>query len=178
MRRYARLAATGAGLATAGLVCLGVAPWAFAGQVRTVTAVTHTSDHPDTTSVSGPCTVASPGGPVWAHDNLSLRLSVTPETGPGNYSVTITAHGSFKAIADPTTGVCYTGSGSVDGWLQYDVTSSTPPDPKNLPAREPSDMTQGQILDQLFAGNATIVGGGHYSYTYNRIDGGKYTQIG
>ena len=143
-----------------------------------MTAVTHTSDHPDTTSVSGPCTVDSPGGPVWAHDNLSLRFGVTPEAAPDTYSVTITAHGSFAAFSNPITGACYTGHGSVNGWLQYDVSSSTPPDPANLPAQEPGDLGQGAILNQLFGGNASIVGGGHYSYTYTLVDGTKYTQVG
>src|SRR5437868_5385061 len=109
-------------LATASsVVVLGVAaPAAFAAPGG-VTAVTHTSDHPDTTSVTGTCTGTSDNGPTWATDNLSLKYSVTPEAAPGNYSVTITAHGSFTQFADPVTGDCVTGSGSVDGTLQYDV---------------------------------------------------------
>ena len=143
-----------------------------------MTAVTHTSDHPDTTSVAGPCTVDTPNGPVWANDNLSLRFTVIPETAPNTYSVTITGHGSFAAFSNPITGACYTGRGSVDGWLQYDVTSSTPPDPANLPAQEPGNLGQGAILNQLFGGNASITGGGSYSYTYTLVDGSKYTQVG
>ena len=39
-------------------------------------------------------------------------------------------------------------------------------------------MSQGAILNAFFGGNATIVGGGHYSYTHTQIDGSKYVQAG
>jgi hypothetical protein len=165
--------------ATAAVGLLTVGAPALAAP-STVNVVTHTSNHPDTTygSVAG-CTTPSDGGPVWAYDNMSLQYSVTPESGPGNYSVTITAHGSFSAFADPTTGACISKNGSVDGTLQWDVSSTTPPDPKNVPSQEPGDLGQTWIMiNQLFDGNATTVGGGHYSYTYNRLDSGKYTQVG
>jgi hypothetical protein len=172
-----RIRAIGASALVVTLAFFVAASVAFAAP-KTVTAVTHSSNHPDTTSVSGPCTVSSGGGPVWAYDNLSLRLTVTPEDSPGNYSVTITAHGSFDAFADPTTGACYTGHGGVDGWLQWDVQSSTPPDPASLPSQVPGDTSQSAIMNQLFDGNATIVGGGHYNYTYTKVNGSKYTQAG
>lgn len=177
MRFATKAALTGIG--TVAALGLGGAPaLASPGHSQDVSAVTHTMNHPDTTSVSGPCTGTSPNGPVWAYDNLSLRFEVSPETAPGDYSVTITAHGSFREIADPTTGACATGHGSVDGWIQYDVSSTTSPDPANLPAQSQADESQGQLLDQLFGGHATIVGGGHYSYSYNRVDGARYTQTG
>ena len=165
-------------LAVTGAALVGSAAPALAGPAHAYNAVTHTSDHPDTTSVAGPCTGVSDNGPVWAYDNLSLHFSVIPESSPGNYSVTITAHGSFNEVSDPTTGACATGHGSVNGWIQYDVTSSTAPNRKNLPAQEPSDMHQTDMLNQLFGGNAQIVGGGHYNYTYNKVDGATYTQTG
>jgi hypothetical protein len=154
-----------------------------------VTAVTHAADHPDTTNVSGPATLTSTGGPVWAFDDLAVRFTVTPgSTGSdgGNYSVTITDNGSFSAFADPTTGDAITASGSVRGTIQYDVFSSTPPDPANLPAQEPGDSTRDQagmgsavhtvaMLNQLFGGNAVIVGGGAYTFTY-KAGGGTYVQ--
>ena len=111
------------------------------------------------------------------HGQPVLQFSVTPETGPGNYSVTIYAHGSFQAFADPNTGACATFNGSVDGSIQYDVSSTSAPDPSALPAQSPN-TSQGTMLSELFDGNATMVGGGHYSYTYNRVDGGKYIQNG
>ena len=69
----------------------------------------------------------------------------------------------------------------MDGSIQYDVSSATPPDPTNLPPREPADTGLGTALSQLFDGQSAgslIVGGGHYGFTYNRVDGGKYTQTG
>jgi hypothetical protein len=167
-----------AGVGTLAAVGLGIAPAMASSGPGTVTAVTHTQNHPDTTSVANSCAPISANGPVWAYDNLSLRFTAVPD-GTGTYSVTITAHGSFSQVASPTTGACETGAGSVDGWLNYEVSSSTPPDPANLPAQQASgDTGQGTMLNELFGGNATITGGGHYNYTYNPVDGARYTQSG
>jgi hypothetical protein len=151
---------------------------AFASSNTTVKAVTHVMNHQDTTSVAGPCTLDTNSGPVWAYDNLSLQLAATPTDNPGNYSVTITAHGSFSAMSNPVTGECSNFSGSVDGSITYLVHSTTAPDPANLPSQSDGSLHQGQILNQFFGGNATITGGGSYSYTYNRVNGGKYIQTG
>jgi hypothetical protein len=163
------LATLGGGVALPGLA--GAAP-------GIVTAVTHDHHHADTTSVSGTCTQPSDNGPQWAWDNLSFRFSVSPESSPGNYSVTIYAHGSFQAFADPNTGACYFKNGSVDGWIKYDVSSTSAPDPSLLPAQEPDNTSQGTMLNTLFGGDGEIVGGGSYSYTYVLIGGTKYTQAG
>jgi hypothetical protein len=69
---------------------------------------------------------------VWVQDKLSFQLSAVPKgTDPisGNpaYLVTITAHGSFAATSEPNTGACYTGTGSVNSWLTYEVSSPTAP---------------------------------------------------
>jgi len=160
------------------LVSLGFAVAPALAAPGTVTVVTHTMNHPDTTNVTGPCTIASDNGPTWATDNLSLNYRVTP-TGADTYSVLITAHGSFSAFADPTTGACYTGHGSVDGWLQYDVSSTSAPDPASVPAQEDGSLGQTTILlSQLFDGHATITGGGSYDYSYNLVNGVRYTQVG
>ncbi|MGE5289989.1 MAG: hypothetical protein ACM3ML_22950 [Micromonosporaceae bacterium] len=168
--------AAAAAVAGTGLALGGVA--AASASQGPVTAVTHSSQHDDTTSVSSACTLANagPGGPVWAYDNLSLRYAVTPETGPGNYSVTIHANGSFKAICDPVTGDPATFNGSVDGWITYDVSSPNTPDPKNVPAQEPDHTGLGAGLSRLFGGSYSIVGGGDYSFTYNPVEGCKYIQ--
>jgi len=58
--------------------------------------------------------------------------------------------------------------------------------PANLPAQEPGDSTRdqagiasavhtGEMLSQLFDGNAVIVGGGAYTFTY-KAGGGTYVQ--
>ena len=160
-------------------IAVGTAGAALAGPGSgTVKAVTHTSDHPDTCS----CTtdVLSANGYVWAYDNLSRQFTVTPESGPGNYQVVITDHGSFAAFAEPnnadlSTFYPITATGSIDGTITYDVYSTTPPDPSALPAQEPGDVTTSEMISALFDGNATIVGGGTYTYTY-KAGGETYTQ--
>src|ERR1039458_7530903 len=87
--------ATSAGASTMATTLSAVSP------SGTVTANTHLNDHPDTTSVSGTATVPSPGGPVWAYDNITEKFTVTPETAPGMYSVTVDVVGSFHGFADP-----------------------------------------------------------------------------
>ncbi|HUY48610.1 MAG TPA: hypothetical protein VMV92_23305 [Streptosporangiaceae bacterium] len=135
----------------------------------TVTAVTHASGHPDTCA----CTtdVTSPNGYVWAYDNLARKFTVTPEASPGNYQVTVTDNGSFSAFAepnnpDPTTNHPITANGSVRGTITYDVQSSSAPDPSALPAQEPGAVSTSAMISALFNGDATIVGGGAYTYTY------------
>ena len=146
---------------------------------RTVTAVTHASNHPDTTSVAGDATVASPGGPVWAYDNLAVRFAVTPNS-DGTYSVVITDQGSFAGFASPTTGNADVNQGSVRGWIKYTVSSPNAPDPANLPSQQPTDPSPSTtaMLTDLFDGNMSIVGGGSYSFTYTLVDGAIYTQTG
>jgi hypothetical protein len=64
-------------------------------------AVTHSAQHPDTTSVP------TSAGNVWAYDNLSEQLTVTPVQLPdgANYQVRIDVNGSFQGFADPRMGV-------------------------------------------------------------------------
>jgi hypothetical protein len=142
-----------------------------------VTATTHSSNHPDTTNNSGPGTTPSDNGPVWAHDNLSLQLSAVPD-GQNSYQVTVIAHGSFAANADPYSGEIYTGNGSVTGTLSYEVSSPIPPSAKNLPAQEPGSAHMGTIVNDFFGENATNVAMNSYSFSYTPIDGGTYTQAG
>ncbi|MBO0681734.1 MAG: hypothetical protein J2P45_01150 [Candidatus Dormibacteraeota bacterium] len=151
---------------------------AASGGGATVKAVTHASGHPDTTSVSGPCTATSPNGPVWAYDNLSRQLTATLRPDQ-NWDVTITDHGSFAAIADPNTGDCsFTGSGSVDGYLHYVVASTGTPSAANLPAQMDGNIGSFATIQQFFGKDnlTSVVGGGEYSYSYNPVDGGVYTQ--
>jgi hypothetical protein len=173
-----RMRAAAIAVAAAGALGLGVlgAGSALAG-TGMVTVVTHTMNHPDTTSVRSPCTLAGEvgGGPVWAYDNLSLRLVTTPAGSAGTYNVTIYAHGSFDAVCDPITGGPMTGHGSVDGSYHLTVVSANGP-VGSVPAQQPDGTTgQGAIVGQLFP-DATSITGGDYSYTYNRVDGTKYQQ--
>src|SRR4051794_16873611 len=134
----------------------------------TVKAVTHAQDHPDTCS----CTTntPSPGGNVWAYDNLSRQFSVT-DNGGGNYTVVVTDTGSFKAFAEPnnadlSTVFPITATGSIKGTYTLAVTASQGPSPQALPSQEPGDVTTTAMIQQLFQNSASNIAGGDYSYTY------------
>src|SRR5438046_2791810 len=60
-----------------------------------VTAVTHSFDHLDTTGFN-----VYTGDTVWAHDNLMERFVAT-NNGNGTWTVAITVNGSFDGFADP-----------------------------------------------------------------------------
>lgn len=152
-------------------------PMAAQASPTTVKAVTLTLHRPDTTSTSGPGTVASPDGPVWAHDDLFLQLTAIKD-GTHTYSVTINAAGSFYANANPRTGAAYKGHGPIKGWLNYEVSSPTAPNARYVALQEPGKLSQSAILNQLFGRDATIIGGGHYHYQYTGLPGGTYIQNG
>jgi hypothetical protein len=103
---------------------------------------------------------------------------VTPESTPNTYSVTINDNGSFAGFADPNNCQPLVGNGSVRGTNQYDVFSLNSPDPGNLPAQIDGSVSTTATIVQLFGGSASIVGGGHYTYTYTLVDGSKYVQTG
>jgi hypothetical protein len=180
MNNRTRIVVTAAAAAGALALGTGAAGTALAdsGGTDTVTAVTHASSHPDTCA----CTtdVTSANGNVWAYDNLARHFTVTPENGPGNYQVTITDNGSFAAFAEPNSPDLSTfhpisANGSVRGTITYDVQSSNTPDPSALPAQEPGDVSTSDMISALFGGQASIVGGGAYTYTY-KAGGDTYTQ--
>lgn len=194
-----RILFTAAAAATviAGSAVMAAPAFASTGPV-TVTAVTHSANHPDTTSLKTgyplpgqDATLQSPGGPVWAFDNTATKITATPispiASDGANWSVVITETGQFQGFADPRTGAALTSTGSVKGTIQYDVSSDSQPDAANLPAQEPGVATQDQagidggythlsgMISQLFGGHETVVGGGDvYSFSYQN---GNYTQI-
>lgn len=149
---------------------------ASAGANGTVTAVTHSAQHYDTTNTAGPATKDSPNGPVWAYDNLAEKFTVVPlsdQLSGANYRVTIDVTGSFKGFADPNTGLALDSAGSVKGTITYDVLSVNAPDPaKLLPNQEPKTGL-GAAMSQLFDGSCSIVGGGDYTFSYQN---GNYVQ--
>jgi hypothetical protein len=154
-----------------------------------VHAVTHSAQHQDTTSgPGGGACGSSVNGPVWAIDNLEEQFTVVPVSLPdgANYQVTISVTGSFKGFADPgangTTdpalGYCQalTSSGPVKGTIEYDVKSSTPPDPASLLPKQAPNTGLGDALSQLFdnqSASSLIVGGGAYDFSYQN---GNYVQ--
>lgn len=153
--------------------------------------VTHTNGHPDTTSLlpgyplpGQDATVATPFGPVWAYDNVTVKLTVTPVSGfadGANYQVSMDTVGSFHGFADPNTGAALTSDGSVKGTISYDVLAAPgqAPDKAGLPSQEPGGIGSPSLRDmisQLFDGHETVVGGGDvYNYSYQN---GNYVQVG
>jgi len=142
----------------------------------TVKAVTHTQDHPDTCT----CTTntPSPGGSVWAYDNLSRQFAVT-DNGGGSYTVVVTDTGSFKAFAEPNNADLgfhpITATGSIKGTYTLAVVADQGPSAKALPSQEPGDVSTTDTVQQLFQGHATTITGGDYTYTY-KSGGDTYTQ--
>lgn len=167
----------GAALAAASLAGTALAGTASAHPAPSVSGSTATANHPDTTSVSGPATISSDNGPVWAFDKLGLRIT-SVRTAVNTYRVEVDANGTFKGFADPRTGNALRSAGTVRGWLDLTVTSPSAPSRLYLPRREPGSMSQSAIVAQFFGGVATSVVGGHYDYHYYRVGGSVYEQQG
>ncbi len=142
---------------------------------RTVTATTYSPNHYDTTSV--PTGVNTPGGPLWAYDNMTEKFTAVPGAA-GQWSVTINVHGTFDGFVSPTTGQPEVNKGIVNGTIQYDVTSPNKPSQAQLLRVQPSYTGLGAALSQFFGGNETVTGGGHYLFSYSDVDGVVYTQTG
>jgi hypothetical protein len=175
--RRGLLAATVLAVPVGGLLAAPLSAHASSSIVSKVKASTLSSDRADTTSVSGPGTIASANGPQWAYDRLTMSLSGVRD-GANTWSVTVTDKGLYEAIADPRTGAIYEGYGNMSGYINYEVQATNVPLASNLPASTDPSVTTSQIVKNLFGGDATIIGGGHYSFTYNGLPGGTYTQVG
>ena len=160
---------------------------------------------PDTTfgGNAGPATEYSDNGPVWASDDITRNITVTP-AGPGLWTVTFVENGTYHAFADPNSGSAWTNTGNMHGTVSYTVASTTPPNMSNLPsASMPGMLDQngsqvtpsaggtlaglpihghGYIIGLLFPGNANYQGvsGGPWSYHYTQIQDvpGTYKQVG
>jgi len=158
--------------------------------VTPITVKTYSPLHPDTTSVSGSATQMLPNGngPVWSYDNLHETITAKPESAPGNWNVTIKvgSGSNYHGFADPRMtsegssdpGGILASQGTVTGSIRYDIQSSTPPDPSNVPATEPAGTGLGAVLSLLFHGDNTTVGGGHYLFNYANVGGTPYSQAG
>lgn len=177
---YAPIAAAAiavAALASAGAASASQGPQQFN---------THINQNPDTTSASGGATVASPGGPVWALDNITISLIPQPDTSGdgGNVRVTEIIEGSFHGFADPVTGTALTSDGSVKGTIWYDLNApSTTPDGSAVASTyaggigNASTPSLSQLATQLFPGSTLVnspLNGNVYSFSYQN---GNYTQV-
>jgi len=146
---------------------------------KVVIAHTHRSGVPDTTDHAGPGTIDTLNGPQWATDDLAATITATPVAGqPGVWNVRVTEIGTYKAQADPRTGQRMTGTGPMAGWINYQVTSTGIPAARNLPAQSAGTLHTGDLIAELFGGNATITGGGSYWFGYLLPHGQTYTQQG
>jgi hypothetical protein len=179
---------------------------AMTAQSSSATYNTVSAGHWDTTSDGGTATFTSPNGPVWAIDTLKEHWVVTPcsanpactPSDGANYAVTLTVEkgSKFAEFADPgqgtnetsdpcaaapynaTAGGPHTGQGNVLGNIEYDVSSPTAPDLSGVPATQQPNTSLGTVIGQIFDGNQSIVGGGHYSFTYANVCGEIYGQAG
>jgi hypothetical protein len=127
---------------------------ATSASASTTTFVTHSVQHRDTTNVP----VQGRSDNVWAYDNLSEQFKIVSQTGDV-YDVQYTAHGSFAALADPTTGAPASFNGATDTTYQITVTSPDGPNAANLPAQMPPSSGIGAAVTDLFGSSATYVGG-------------------
>ena len=146
---------------------------------RVVIAYTYRAGVPDTTSVAGPGTVASPNGPQWAADDLEATFTATPVAGQaGVWDVKVYSAGVYHAFANPRTGAAWKATGPMGGWIDYQVTTQNIPNARNLPATSPGTVTTSSLIGELFGGQAQITGGGHYWFGYDLHGGPLYLQQG
>jgi hypothetical protein len=182
MRKYNKFIVVGSTLAA--LAVPAISPMmasASAPANQTYSVGTHSAGHADTTSNGGPGTIDSSNGPVWAYDNLNLKYVVAPlgtdASGVPTWNVAVTAQGSFAGFADPNNGQPQNNSGSVNGTITYTVTSPTHPNTALVPSQEKSGTGMSLPITQMFP-KGSITGYGPYSFSYNKIDGVVYQQIG
>jgi hypothetical protein len=135
-----------------------------------VTWHVHEHNVPDTTDVAGSATVATPDGPVWAQDNLERTVTAVQDAGnPQLWHVTVASTGSFASFANPIDGNAWAGSGSVKGSIEFDVTSPAAPAAAGLPAQLNDGEHSTALALDLFGGQGSVTGGGHYQFTYNPV---------
>ncbi|MGN6176937.1 MAG: hypothetical protein ACTHPS_28885 [Streptosporangiaceae bacterium] len=159
-------------------VVAAVAPAGAATVPGTVKANTHQIGVADTTDHAGPNTTDTPGGPVWAYDNLERKITATPTGNLGEWQVVIASQGSYSAFADPRTGgpASFT-SGPVSGEVDYTVQAgSLQPSGGNLAAQSPLSLHSGDLMNAMFGGTVQVEHSS-YDFTY-RLAGAVYEQVG
>ena len=62
--------------------------------------------------------------------------------------------------------------------IEYDIQSSSAPDLSGVPAVQAPNTSLGTVIGQIFDRNQSIVGGGHYRFTYAKVCGAVYGQSG
>jgi len=153
-----------------------------ATQPGAVTAQVHEQGVPDTTfgTVTGTAVKDSPGGPIWAYDNLERKLvAVQDQSDSTLWHVTLSSQGSYQAFADPNTGDAWVSGGPVSGWVTHDIRSDTPPSASNLKGNlGDSSMRSTDIMQAYFGSGAQVLpGASNYHFTY-KLNGVDYNQAG
>lgn len=138
-------------------------------QQKGVYAVTHESGVSDTTSLPGynpgdpdwvaahPTIVDSPGGPVWAYDDVERQLTATPN-GDGSWEVSLRTVGTYHAFANPLNGTPWNGSGRINSVSTWHVDSGTP-SKANLGGQTDPSMRSQNIVAQFFGVDGSKVHG-------------------
>jgi hypothetical protein len=138
----------------------------------------------------------------WVVTSCAASTICTNDNDGANYAVTLTVQkgSKFAEFAvlggagttengmanapDPCPGAGanaggpHTGEGNVHGTIEYDIQSSSAPDLSGVPAVQNPNTSLGRVIGQIFDGNQSIVGGGHYSFTYTNVCGEVYGQAG
>jgi hypothetical protein len=145
----------------------------------TVVASTQEINVPDTTVGSTQTSTQSPGGPVWAYDNVTKTFRVTPN-GNDTYTVEETVNGTFSAFDQPNTGgpeKSLNVTGQMHGTNTYTVKSSVAPDAAGLKAQyddSAGDISTSDLITDIFGGNSanvSIGGGGTWVFAYHAAHG-------
>jgi len=200
IRTIIAAAAVPAALAATLLGSTGAAS-AATTQPVTVSWHTHENGVADTTNLPAPpqgetwqdlypTVVVDPTyGPTWATDNLERTVTATlagasndpAYTGWQVWKVTVQSTGSFGAFANPITGAPFSGSGSVKGQIEYDVTAPAGVMPSTAGLHGPSSPTMRSsnlALAMFGSTGAVITGGGSYQFDYNPIPGANFGPSG
>lgn len=153
------------------------------------------------TSTNGPVWAIDTLKEHWVVTPCAASTTCTSDNDGANYAVTLTVQkgSKFAEFADPGQGTTengvtgapdpcpgaganaggpHTGSGNVLGTIEYDIQSSSAPDLSGVPAVQAPNTSLGTVIGQIFDGNQSIVGGGHYSFTYTNVCGAVYGQSG
>jgi hypothetical protein len=164
MKRIILTVATLAAVTVGGLAAAAPAMASNGPGTATVVASTNEINVPDTTSGTA-TTVPSPGGPVWAYDN-----------------VTKTVNGTFSAFDEPNTPdgnevpLNPNVTGQMHGTNTYTVQSSVAPNAAGLNAQYDDQngaagITTSDLINHIFGDNATVSGGGTWVFSYHAAHG-------
>ena len=192
--RIRTILAVAAAPAALAAVLLGTGTAAHAAVTPvTRTLVTNEYHVTDTTSVPTGKTDPSGGGPIWAYDDLSRIVTVTPDAqAAGSYDVSISTVGYAHPFANPITGKAWHPKNDnvyMLGSIRYVVTPPAGVHPvSHLPVRTSGSYRSGDVLNEAFGlpkGSPALVhqaDDAHYSFTYFGVpgapDGGLYSQAG